>query len=565
MKKLLLLLFVSVMASASMFAQAPQRYLDPVFTDVTVQSNVIYGSNFQVASYLFGLAKNSQRQPLACDVYTPTGDTAKSRPIAIFVSGGNFLPGAVVNRPTGGKTDSAIVEMCKRFARMGYTAVAADYRLGWAPTGSTSLVRTYTLINASYRGLQDLRSCIRYFKANAGSFAVDTNRVAVMGFSTGGYLSLGLSADQYAKIVTTQYGQGKFAVAVSATASVPMVIEGENGDVEGKTLALAVDSTKNPISSKFWKAGDTLCVPNTPLPSSKYQLAANFGGAVGDLTWIDKNSAPIITIQPPTDPYAPYVSYVLSVPIGGGNTLPVVEVQGGYLVQKRLDSLGVTDAWKKLTPSADPYRGLVAARNGAAAPSVTPSAFFPEGVKAIAPPGLFPIMGRFTNDSGPWEWWDFDNKTGGSDSTNISGNGNMLYARQKFPLAADNVKATLEAGRTAKIYIDSMVRFVAPRACITLKLPCASLVTGTQDFLANDTKLAIYPNPSFASITFQSDVANRMKSIELYDLSGRSVRVISNINNDTYTINREGLSQGLYIAKVQFEDGLLTRKVVFQD
>ncbi len=560
MKKLFLLVFASILSGASLLAQT--RYLDPVFTDVTVQKNVIYGSNFQVASYLFGLAKNSQRQPLACDVYTPTGDTAKSRPIAIVLATGNFLPGAVVNRPTGSKSDSSVVELCTRLAKMGYIAVGADYRLGWGPTASTQLARTYTLINAAYRGLQDLRSCIRYFKANGSTFGIDSNRVVVMGYGTGGYVTLGLSADAYSKIVTTQFPQGKFAVPVSATASIPMVRESENGDIEAKSFGFAVDSTVNPISSKFWKAGDTLCVPNTILPSSKYQLAVNFGGAVGDLTWVDKNSPPIISIQTPNDPFAPYTSYVLSVPIGGGNTLPVVEVQGSYLIQKKLDSLGTTDPWKKLTAAADPYRSLVAPRNLAFNPTVGTPGY---QLAAIAPPGLFPIMGRFINDSGPWDWWDFSNATGGNDSTNISGNGNMLAARTKFPLAADNVKATLEAGRTAKLYIDTLVKFVAPRACITLNLPCKSLVTGTQDFLANDTKLAIYPNPSFASVTFQSEVSNRMQTIELYDLSGRSVRVISNINNDTYTINREGLAQGMYIAKVQFEGGLLTRKLVFQD
>lgn len=558
MKKVFLLLFAAASICVNVSAQ---RYLTPQFTDVTVQSNVIYGQNFTALT--LATIKHTSRQPLACDVYTPKGDTVKSRPIAIFVSGGNFLPGFVVNRPTGSKTDSAVVEACVRFAKLGYTAVAADYRTGWDPTNSSQTARVYTLINASYRGLQDLRSCIRYFKANASNFAVDTNRVAVLGFSTGGYVVLGTAGvDAYTKIVTTKYPAGKFTVPVSATQAIPMIIEGDNGDIEAKTLALAPAASANPVSP--WPAGDTMCVPNTPGPSSKFQLAVNFGGATGDLTWLDKNTPPIISIQPPTDPYAPYVSYVLQVPIGGGRSLPVVEVQGGYLIQKTLDSLGVTDAWKKLTAQYDPYKTLVGPRNAAASSSVTASAYFPP-ITGISPPGLFPIMGRFTNDSGPWEWWSFDNATGGNDSTNISGNGNMSLARAKYPATADNKLATAEAARTARIYIDSMVQFIAPRACITLKLPCAALVTGTQDFLSNDTKLAIYPNPTFASVTFQSEVSNRMQTIELYDLSGRSVRTISKINSDTYTINREGLAQGMYIAKVQFDGGLLTRKLVFQD
>ena len=48
------------------------------------------------------------------------------------------------------------MEQCKRFAQKGYVAVAINYRLGWNPISEDENVRRSTLIQAAYRGLQDL-------------------------------------------------------------------------------------------------------------------------------------------------------------------------------------------------------------------------------------------------------------------------------------------------------------------------------------------------------------------------------------------------------------------------
>ena len=74
MKKIFtLLMFISV-ASTSMMAQ---RYIDEVFTDVTVTSDVTYGVN---ATVLFlPIAGEAVPQELQMDVYEPTGDTETER------------------------------------------------------------------------------------------------------------------------------------------------------------------------------------------------------------------------------------------------------------------------------------------------------------------------------------------------------------------------------------------------------------------------------------------------------------------------------------------------------
>ena len=55
-----------------------------------------------------------------------------------------------------------------------------------------------------------------------------------------------------------------------------------------------------------------------------------------------------------------------------------------------------------------------------------------------------------------------------------------------------------------------------------------------------------------------------MQSIELYDLSGRSINYVKNINSSNYQLNRGSIPNGMYIAKVKFEGGILSKKIVFE-
>src|SRR4051812_32762807 len=100
------------------FAQG-QRYLSEIFTSVTVSSNVTYGNNISV------LTGTPSSIPLMMDVYQPSGDVLTARPLVIVLHAGSFLPAIVNGMAVGKKTDSAVVNMCMRFAKRGYVAVAA--------------------------------------------------------------------------------------------------------------------------------------------------------------------------------------------------------------------------------------------------------------------------------------------------------------------------------------------------------------------------------------------------------------------------------------------------------
>ena len=88
MKKIFTLLAIALMV-VSVDTQA-QRYLEEVFTDVTVTSGVQYGTNATVLFY--PVLGEAVPQALIMDVYEPTGDTEASRPLVLYFHTGNFLP-----------------------------------------------------------------------------------------------------------------------------------------------------------------------------------------------------------------------------------------------------------------------------------------------------------------------------------------------------------------------------------------------------------------------------------------------------------------------------------------
>lgn len=540
MKQRLLLL---VLAFSSVFALNAQRYLTPQFTAVS-KSTAIYGDNFTVLSLsVTGRSSRASKfpvPPMAVDIYKPTGDadsanTTKKRPLMVFLPTGNFLPKDPRMSPTGDRVDSTGVELCTRFAKMGYVTASVDYRLGWNPFAADATQRTFQLINASYRGIQDARNAVRYLKLNADALNIDTNRIMVIGDGTGGYISLGMATlDKYSKIFTTSAPQGKFTSLLPGTTTVvPMIIEAYNGDIEGKTLGIWPGVTGIPIP-----AGDTLCVPNALGVSSKIQLAVNLGGALGDYTWLDANSSPIISIACPHDLNAPYRDSVLLVPSPAGS-LPVVQVQGSHWVALRADTLGVNNAFKKLLPAYDPYKAITGPRSAAG--------FYGAAKYASTyASGLLPLVGRSIDDSSPWQWWNTDTLKQKWGDRNLAGNPGMSATK-------------------ARLYIDTIMTFVTPRACVALNLPCAGTVTSTEDLLqSSTTKLFTSPNPAKTAITFESEVVNPMQAIQLFDLAGRQVLQVK-VNSSTYTMPRNGLPAGMYIAKVKFEGGILTKKVVFEN
>ncbi len=155
-----LLGFFSMPSQASENAASQQyvksRVLDikPVKTHIDFIPDVVYS---QVPSRGF------QNVALYMDIMQPKKN--EKMPAIIFVTGGGFIN---ANRANG-------IQERLRLAEAGYVVASINYRV--APTSKFP------------QPLEDVKSAIRYIKANADKFNVDPKRVGIIGGSAGGYLS----------------------------------------------------------------------------------------------------------------------------------------------------------------------------------------------------------------------------------------------------------------------------------------------------------------------------------------------------------------------------------------
>lgn len=518
-KKLQLVATLSLLAfSITGFSQTG-RYLTEVFTSVTVTPNVTYGNNISV------LTGTPAPATLLMDVYEPTGDTETARPLVIVLHTGSFLPRVANGQPTGGKNDSAVVEMCNRFAKRGYVAVSADYRLGWNALSTNQDIRTGTLLNAVYRAIQDAKNCVRYFKndkATTNTYKIDTTKIAVGGLGSGGYIALAYaSLNQVSELQI-----GKF-IDNSVSPPAPYVNQALSGNFDGTDSA-------------------ALNNDNYPSHTSTINMAFNVGGAIGDSSWIQAGEVPIVGLHCTKDPNAPYKTGAVIVPTTGDL---VVEASGSYDVIRIVNKSSIdnnaifnssifTDAYTtRANMLNDGYEGLF--------PFVTPAPGAPTG------------CGAQKEQGSPWDWWSEATFIAQYDAYTGTTNGAGANCLQKL----SNPDQSATKGR---LYIDTIQGYLNPRIVCALGLPgCVPNPAGVKENIAV-SDITIFPNPSSTEINFSVNGSNTIKSVELYDVTGRMVKQIVGLNTQKYTIQREGLSTGLYITKIQLNKGSVSKKIILE-
>lgn len=507
-------LFTLLLIVAACLPAQAQRYLAPVFSQAS-RTTVAYGTNFTVLP-LAVPGGRATRQPLVAQVYTPTGDTEKNRPLIIFLHTGNFLPFGNNGSCGGTLLDSSAVEIATRLTKMGYVVAVADYRTGWNPLASQELVRRFTLINAAYRGVQDLRTCIRYFRRTVAEqnnpFGIDPGKIVVFGQGTGGYISMAAAyLNQYSEILTTS-DPNKYQLPLSPTIKVPMVVEKYNGDLFATSGPCIVDAQYNAYTSI--PVGDTLCVPNHVGYPSNFNMAVNLGGALGDSTWMDPGETPLVSFHVPADGFAPCKTDILNV---GTPTGPqsVVEVSGSCDMQAQAERMGVNNVFKNgKYRFYDKYDAIAKARSG--------------GLSSY-----YPFIGTKNNTGAPWEW--------AAPSTITTALGCNFDKNLALP------------------YIDTIINYFAPRAALALNLD----IVGTND-LNYSIDMKIAPNPALDQAVISVPADFQMNGVDVFDANGRMVRNIRGVNNHTYTLERAGMARGMYFIKAYFDEGVVTRRLIFE-
>lgn len=511
MKRILLPIIMLALSATIALGQVERRYLEEVFPSVTVTTDVVYGVNATVI--LLPQLGEAVPQPLTLDLYVPDGDTETDRPLVVMFHTGNFIPNPQNGSTTGTKEDSANVEVAMRLAKMGYVVANATYRMGWNPIATTQTERVFTLINAAYRGVQDARTAAKYFRRSVAEmsnpYGIDPSKIVIWGIGTGGYISLNTAfLDDYMKIPLTP--GGKF-VTVQGGNPIPMVIESINGDLNADSVGIV------PPGYPGFPAGDTLNYPNHVGYSGDYQLAVNMGGALGDSSWMNAGQMPVISYHVPTDPFAPYDIGIVIVP---GLNLPVVEIAGSYRVQLLAQRYNLNAAFAGKTYVGD-HSATANSRN--------------DGYD-----GLFPVIGTIPDDSAPWAWWDTAHV---NHSSSLQTNPDM-------------------SGAKARRYIDSIIDYFAPRACEVLALGCQFV--GIDDAPVSKGRIHVFPVPAQQAVEIRVDGNTPIRSLELFDITGRLVMAYSSVNRQHFTLPRGATANGQYLLRIRMDDRVETRTIMFQ-
>ncbi len=468
MKKNLLSIFaLMAMLFAGLAGKAQVRYFAPVFADVNKISQVWYDSNYAI-NLLFGtpgLPPSLNGSPVYMasqfvDVYQPTGDTATDRPLIILAHTGSYLPAFINQQTTGNKEDSSIVEVAKSLAKRGYVVAIASYRSGWNPATTIQAVAREQLLKATYRGLQDMRACVRFFRTNASTYKIDPNKVVVGGQGTGGYIALSYGTVDRREDIESNI---KF---LRDNAS-PMVSMDTLGD---------------------WRGVGGIPPYNLPHPetvSSSAQMIINYGGAMGDTAWMKPNSLPIVSCHGKGDLFAPYFTGNVLVPTTGAVVIP--NASGAGDVIPKADAMGLNNAINKYF-YIDPYTTRAAAANKKS---------------VIMPNNNFGFETSFPVEGSPWEWWDGPIARA---KTSQVYRGIPLPVNGKVVDSLSMITNPFMSAARGKLYCDTIVSFFAPRIAARFGLEGSNAIAAFNLLTpANNASLTVKEkDSSMVTITWEA-------------------------------------------------------------
>jgi len=217
----------------------PNRYINDLFNVSVTQEPAIFATVPDLDSPFLN-ENNTTDQDLSYDFYEPVGDTLSQRPLIIVSFGGSFL--------LGDKRQSELVEYCEAMTRKGFCVASIDYRIGF------NFLSTNSAVRAVYRGAQDFRAAVRYFREHAATYRIDPDHV---------------------------FGGGNSAGSINAIHAAYLV----ESDRAASTLLAA--TYNNPDLGEIDSSGNDIDQPGAP------NAIVNFWGGIGDTSWINAGDAPI--------------------------------------------------------------------------------------------------------------------------------------------------------------------------------------------------------------------------------------------------------------------------------
>ena len=156
------------------------QFLDPDFT-VVVESDIVYATG-AVRSPAVG------EIGLLLDLYRPADTSLPAlRPGFVLIHGGGFTGGS--------KTAGSMVAFGNEYAQRGYVGVSINYRLVGDDPPTEDLARDPTNPQsvAAAAARVDAARAVEWMRANAATYRIDPDRIAVGGYSAGAITSMGVA------------------------------------------------------------------------------------------------------------------------------------------------------------------------------------------------------------------------------------------------------------------------------------------------------------------------------------------------------------------------------------
>ena len=156
------------------------QFLDPDFA-VVVESDIVYATG-AVRSPAVG------EIDLLLDLYRPADSNLPAlRPGFVLIHGGGFTGGT--------KTNATMVAFGNAYAQRGYVAVSINYRLVGDDPPTEDLARDPASPQsvAAAAARVDAARAVEWMRANAASYRIDPDRIAVGGYSAGAITSMGVA------------------------------------------------------------------------------------------------------------------------------------------------------------------------------------------------------------------------------------------------------------------------------------------------------------------------------------------------------------------------------------
>jgi acetyl esterase/lipase len=235
---------------------------------------------------------NNDNPRQSVDVYQPVSRKGPRLPLLIFIHGGGWRSGS---------KDSGARHLSEYVGSGRYVGASIGYRL----TGEAQWPSQ----------IHDCKAAIRYLKANAATFGIDVDKIAVFGTSAGGHLSSMIAVSG-----NTPDLEGRIGRHLKQTSSVTCAIS-----YFGPTNFLRMDDYPGSMNHDAANSPESLLI-GTPI-----QLDKSATQRANPVSYVDKDDPPMLFIHGTDDPLVPYNQSVLLSkrlnPLGVSGE--IITVQGG--------------------------------------------------------------------------------------------------------------------------------------------------------------------------------------------------------------------------------------------